>query len=131
MHSPAVRACAYARRRERGLSGGIHEKLRRADEHLTTLNDEVAADFEGEPHKYVTDADHEAGTYTVRVGSERPRPVRLGVICCDYHHCLRSVLGLYAPWRLVVTPRRAWAGVNPANRPARAASPPRVGGVYL
>jgi hypothetical protein len=71
---------------------GIREKLWRADEHLTALNDEIGRYFESEPLIYSTDADYDAGSYSIRVAIETPPPARLGVICGDYIHCLRSVL---------------------------------------
>jgi hypothetical protein len=71
---------------------GIREKLRRADEHLKTLDDEISVYFGDEPHAYWTDPNYNTGSYSVRVTIKTPPPIRLGVICGDYIHCLRSVL---------------------------------------
>jgi hypothetical protein len=71
---------------------GIREKLRRADEHFVTLDHEIGVYFDSEPHAYWTDPDYDAGRYSIRVTIKTPPPIRLGVICGDYIHCLRSVL---------------------------------------
>jgi hypothetical protein len=71
---------------------GVREKLRRAHEHTETLDREIGAYFDGEPHAYWTDADYDRGRYSVRITINTPPPVKLGVICGDVIHCLRSVL---------------------------------------
>ncbi|HEY3759172.1 MAG TPA: hypothetical protein VGL37_05385 [Solirubrobacteraceae bacterium] len=71
---------------------GIREKLRRADEHLETLHDEIRSYLDSEAHTYWTDANYNAGSYSIRVAIKSPPPIRLGVICGDYIHCLRSLL---------------------------------------
>jgi hypothetical protein len=71
---------------------GIREKLRRADEHFVTLDSETSAYFNTEPHTYWTDANYNTGRYSIRVTIERPPPIRLGVLCGDFIHCLRCVL---------------------------------------
>jgi hypothetical protein len=71
---------------------GIREKLRRADEHFVTLDNEVSAYFNTEPHAYPADADYNTGRYSIRVTIKTPPPVRLGVLCGDFIHCLRCVL---------------------------------------
>lgn len=71
---------------------GIREKLRRADEHLAALAAEIGVYFNGEAYTYWTDANYNTGSYSVRATIKTPPPVRLGVLCGDYIHCLRSVL---------------------------------------
>jgi hypothetical protein len=71
---------------------GIRAKLERADLHLRALAGEVSAYLDGEPHTYSTDADYNAGSYSIRIAIKSPPPVQLGVTCGDYIHCLRSAL---------------------------------------
>jgi hypothetical protein len=71
---------------------GIREKLRRADEHLKRLADELRAFFDTEPNTYRTDADLEAGSYSVRIELKAKPPIAVSVTCGDYIHCLRSAL---------------------------------------
>ncbi|HUA75360.1 MAG TPA: hypothetical protein VL988_11430 [Solirubrobacteraceae bacterium] len=71
---------------------GIREKLSRADEHLKRLADELRAFFDTEPHTYRTDADYEAGSYSVRIEIKAKPPLAVSVTCGDFIHCLRCAL---------------------------------------
>src|ERR1700689_4586856 len=71
---------------------GIREKLRRADKHLERLTSELGAFFDTEPHAYRTDADYEAGSYSVRVEIKAKPPIPISITCGDYIHCLRCAL---------------------------------------
>lgn len=71
---------------------GIREKLLRADEHLKRLTSELGLFFQTEPHSYRTDANYEAGSYSVRIEIKAIPAVAVSVTCGDYIHCLRCAL---------------------------------------
>jgi hypothetical protein len=71
---------------------GIREKLMRADEHLRRLTNELSAFFNAKPHTYRTDADYEAGSYSVRIEIKAEPAVAVSVTCGDFIHCLRCAL---------------------------------------
>jgi hypothetical protein len=77
---------------DQAAQDGVRAKLDRADTHLMALTSEISAYFDGEALTYRTDADYDAGSYSVRVTIKTPPPIQLGVICGDYIHCLRSAL---------------------------------------
>jgi hypothetical protein len=71
---------------------GVREKLLRADEHLKRLTSELGTFFDTEPHAYRTDADYEAGSYSIRIEIKAKPAVSVSVTCGDFIHCLRCAL---------------------------------------
>jgi hypothetical protein len=71
---------------------GIREKLSRADEHLVRLTRELGVFLDTEPYVYRTDADYEAGSYSVRIEIKAKPPIPVSITCGDYIHDLRCAL---------------------------------------
>ncbi len=80
---------------------GCRAKLARADEHLHTLDAEIPAFLDSNPHTYRGHIDREARRYVVTVHIHRPPPIEWSVIVGDFVHNLRSALD-HLVWQLVI-----------------------------
>lgn len=83
---------------------GVWAKLNRADQHLTTLNDEIQAFINGDPPPFglsVPYFDPDTEWHTVYGIVEEQPPARLGVLLGDVVHNIRSALD-HLIWQLVI-----------------------------
>ncbi len=73
------------------LLDGVVAKVERADEHIRTLNTEIAV-FVRENYRFVSESDHAGLQHTVNIVGPDVLPTRFGVITGEVVHQLRSGL---------------------------------------
>jgi hypothetical protein len=90
---------------------GVIAKLKRADSHYASLQDEIGAFLQRQPYTMRLDVDCKRGRYGLYVnGVREPPPLALSVIVGDFIHNLRSALDHLA-WQLVL-----FSGNAPGDR---------------
>jgi hypothetical protein len=113
--------------------GGVFAKLDRADEHLESLETEVARFLYGNPYEVVGELNREESAWYFILRIHRAPPVRISTIIGDIAHNLRSALD-HLVWQLVLA-----SGGNPREQNAfpiclyrdtwRKAAPRRLAGL--